>query len=155
MYLSAPNRQRVVGVIEDVEELRAELNPELFRDLGILRQSEVCVVEMRTSHGIPTQVAERSDGRHRKCGRVKPTSWSPQDGIVRETWIDIGTGTNGIPKPTRVNPIDNRQWQTRGGAQDATELPAFDGPVAVEGQRIQAIDSQSVRDVVRADTPIV
>ena len=57
---------REVGVVENIEELRSELNIEVFRDFGnfgVLNHGEVHIDQPRSYDGVAPQVAEKVDTR--------------------------------------------------------------------------------------------
>ena len=64
-----------VGVVEDVEELGAELGADAFGDLGGFDEGEVQVDEAGAGEGVAAEVADGSGGWGEEGGGVEVLAW--------------------------------------------------------------------------------
>ena len=114
-------RQPEVGVIEDIEELRAKLKVEAFAKLGVLQQGDISIHEARTSKNIPAKITNRA-------GRLQ----------IETIGIDPSTHRSQIDVPiaSRVrDPARRNRWVVgrvvRTGAGDAAAGAAAGFVIAV------------------------
>jgi len=83
-HVQRRRRQREIGPIEDVENLRSELNPYRFRDWDSFVEDEVDLTEVRAAKRVATQIPE-GPGSWNSEG-----SWVKQVAIVIEVRADPG-----------------------------------------------------------------
>src|SRR5262249_43390847 len=73
------HRHTEIGVIEDVEQFRAELQVFAFREAEILERREIPLLDPRPSHDVASSVAKLTNLGIRiqllKCPRIEPAIW--------------------------------------------------------------------------------
>src|SRR6266516_817153 len=104
-----------VGVIEQVEELGAELQPRRFTDLCGLDDREVHVVEPRAGHDVASDIAEdRRTRAPRRAGRAERRLVEPGRRVARpvraapETMMLTGLPDCDVTMPDSDQPSVNR-----------------------------------------------
>lgn len=65
-------RQTELGVIEEVEELSAEIQTHLSRQRELFDNGKVCVDEIRSDSWDARRISQLADGGRNKAGRVDP-----------------------------------------------------------------------------------
>ena len=71
-------------MVEDIKKLSSELQIESFRDLGVLEEREIPVVNSRTMKEPAPSIAFRAQGRRRERRRTKVlASGFPRIGYIQ------------------------------------------------------------------------
>src|SRR5262245_11005920 len=153
-------------MVEKVEDLRPELDPQPFVDLGVLEYREIYVVEIRSGDGIATEVAEVKDtaARHRQCkDRIGITGAGGggsnpriadciREPGVRARVSEDANGTNNIGSECRrpgeaINIGDDGDGIAALRLCNAGYLPAFDQTIAFERQFIDPVDDEPMTGI--------
>src|SRR5215831_16772361 len=113
--------QGEVRMVQDIEELRAELQMETFVDACRLDDRQICAVVPWADHGIAPCIAEGSGRRGRKRGRVEPRI------PTLRALVGIAHGIR--PVITRFAASAGRstvpEWRDRDPAADAIDATHF------------------------------
>src|SRR5579871_306916 len=127
------DRRREVGVIEDVEEFRAELHPQRLRHPYVAKQRGVEIHQSRPDQNVPSRVAEAGD----RIRESKTLGLDVVRGIagiyvraaapgalrhVRAVKGGTGLHSNGIAADLR------RKWRPGSGSEVSAPLPAIHDP---------------------------
>src|SRR5438552_11214473 len=132
-------------MIENVEELCAELNRELFVDFYVLGCRDIRVEEARTSQRIPPCIAECAGGLQGVTIRIEPQRHRPDDGLVVASRIRntvqskrrvigsvIWTRCTSRQKSGAVEPRIHVERHAAVCAQNSADLPAFHYAISLE-----------------------
>ena len=82
--IQIPIRISKVDAIGDVEELRAELHSDPFRDPEILVSTKIQLEESRTDQRVAAKISKRVGRWMRESGRIHPES---RDAVRTRVWI--------------------------------------------------------------------
>ena len=82
-------RQTELGVIEEIEELSAEIQTHLSRQCELFNHGEVRVDKIRPDSWDPRRIPQLADGGHNKAGGVDPLELSVVR-VVRVATRDLG-----------------------------------------------------------------
>src|SRR5215467_14614652 len=114
--------QGEVRMVEDIEQLPAELEMETFVDSCRLDNRQVCDVVSWADHGVAPGVAERSGRRRCKRGRIEPgiPALRALVGIADSIWPVVArfaasAGRSSVP--------EGRDRDSAADAIDAAQLP--------------------------------
>ena len=157
--------EREVGVVEEVEELGAELEAEALRDLRGLEQREIPVSVAGAYEAVAAGVADGAVGGRGKGVGVEVLR-GPLGGaaagveLAGEVWVDVGadgiaavTGAGGVVAELR------REGEAGGEADDGRDAPAGDevlgefvgvgeeGLAVADGQIVGGVGGEEVADV--------
>jgi len=153
-------RRGEVGVVEDVEELGAELGVETLAEPGGFVQREVEVGEVGADEGVATEVAEGSIGRCAEGGGVEKLLRRMRVEIAVEVGVDVGADrVAGVSAAGGVVAELRREREAGLDSCDGAQRPAADGAVGeavevcteavvcAEGKIVSAVDGGEVADV--------
>ena len=124
-------------MVEQVEELGAELKARLLFELRILHHRVVHVYGVWTTQKVPLQIAERARRRQRERGRVDPLVNVVGVDLIRRHHqvgpLAAGHHSSGLVKSDGDVPGRSALRQ-----EPAAHLPSFDQNVLFERERVNA-----------------
>src|SRR5580692_3878219 len=117
-------RQGIIRMVENIEELCAQLQIQSFRQAGVLRDGEIHIAESGAKDRVPTQIAKGAEGWLHEGQWVEIAGvWIPmrQNGI--HSGHDIGPLIE-IKPAAGVRRIGDRNRTAALNSNDRVQLPA-------------------------------
>ena len=136
-------RQREVRMVEDIEELRAELQVDSLADPRRLHHGEIGRVRARPDHRIASRVAKRAGRRRHECRRIEP-GVRPLGSVVGVAH-HVGPVVARFAASARARAVpEGSDRQTAAQRVDAAQLPACGQPpgplVQHVGEDVEIVD---------------
>src|SRR5207245_744783 len=73
-----------IRMVQQVEELGAELQLLVLADRGVLAEDEVPAQQARANEAVALQIAKRAERLREECARIEPVLWCPHRGAGRD-----------------------------------------------------------------------
>src|SRR5207245_5012584 len=128
-----------LGVVEDVEELAAELHPELFGNLGVLQHREVQLRQAGTEQRVPSEIAEGTGRLDGEASRIEPSVYLTHVHLASANVVGTRRGGRNVAIAQQIKSITDRKRESAVPGHCSGELPALHYTVPVEWQVHQTI----------------
>src|SRR5205809_5278854 len=116
-----------IGVIENIDGLRPELQSQFLADGELLEQRCVEVYQARAPQRSSRHVAKGSGSRHLEGPRIEPLIRFPQNHRSFKIRIPVGhVGLAGVARPRKIGANQRREGEPALSREDPIPLPAAD-----------------------------